>query len=136
MPVAMTVAPAPMAAELLPPAKFPPIARPAVAVLPTAEASATLVATLVTLLATSTVPAVDSTEVLSAISASVLGWATFTLMAAATPMLLARSFPPHWDATGMSNALEVCARLATAVPVQQLEFVPDASVLEAVRCGG
>lgn len=56
--------------------------------------------------------------------------------ATAAPEILARSFPPFGDAAGMAFSLELCARLAAAVPVQHLAFVPDAAVLEAVRCGG
>lgn len=55
--------------------------------------------------------------------------------AAATPLLLARSFPPHWDAAGMAFSLDFCSRLAAAVPVWHLEFTPDAQVVETIRCG-
>ena len=50
--------------------------------------------------------------------------------------LLARSFPPAWDAAGLAYALEVCGAIAVEVVCHELDFVPDASVLEVVRCVG
>jgi hypothetical protein len=52
----------------------------------------------------------------------------------AASMLLARSFPPLWDATGMEFSLDLSARLVEAVPCYELGFVPDGRVVEYVRC--
>ena len=52
--------------------------------------------------------------------------------APAAARLLARSFPPPWDAAGMARALDTCARVATRVPAYALDFTPDRSAVEAV----
>jgi len=54
--------------------------------------------------------------------------------AAASSMLLARAFPPLWDAEGMRFTLDFCARLTAEVPCYELGFVPDRTVLDLVRC--
>jgi len=50
----------------------------------------------------------------------------------AAALLLARSFPPAWDAAAMRRVLDTCARLAQAVPCYELSFVPDVSAIRAV----
>jgi hypothetical protein len=47
--------------------------------------------------------------------------------------LLARSFPPPWDARALARALETCARVAASVPAFDFAFRPDASAVAAVR---
>ena len=54
--------------------------------------------------------------------------------AAAAAMLLARCFPPLWDAAGMAYTLEVCAQVAATVPCYDLGFVPDGAAVDFVRC--
>ena len=53
--------------------------------------------------------------------------------AAASAMLLARCFPPFWDAPCMEFTLDFCAELVDAVPCYELGFIPDKGVLETVR---
>ena len=59
--------------------------------------------------------------------------------AEATARLLARSFPPPWEASGMARVLRSCARVAARVPCFRLRFRPDVSAVvaaeEAVRRG-
>lgn len=54
--------------------------------------------------------------------------------AGAVSQLLARSFPPFWDAEGMAFTLAFLERLTEAVPCYALGFVPDESAVEFVRC--
>jgi hypothetical protein len=54
--------------------------------------------------------------------------------AEAASMLLARCFPPFWDAAGMGFSLDFCAQLAEAVPCYELGFRPDERAVEYVRC--
>jgi hypothetical protein len=54
--------------------------------------------------------------------------------AEAVTNLLARSFPPFWDAQGMVFTLAFLDELAQAVPCYTLGFVPDQSAVELVRC--
>jgi hypothetical protein len=51
----------------------------------------------------------------------------------AAARLLARGFPPPWDATAMSRALETCVTVTAAVPAYDLAFRPDRSAVDAVR---
>jgi hypothetical protein len=53
--------------------------------------------------------------------------------AEAAARLLARSFPPPWDAPAMRRALATCARAVRAVPAYDLRFRPDRSAIEAVE---
>jgi len=48
--------------------------------------------------------------------------------------ILSRCFPPLWDAAGMNFTVDFCAQLAEAVPCYELDFVPDRSVVDFVRC--
>jgi hypothetical protein len=48
--------------------------------------------------------------------------------------LLARSFYPAWDERGMDFTLDFLDKLCKHVPVYELGFVPDASVVEYVKC--
>jgi len=50
-------------------------------------------------------------------------------VAEAAASLFARSFPPPWEAAGMSRALRSCARVAQSVPCFRLRFQPDASAV-------
>ncbi len=50
--------------------------------------------------------------------------------AQAVSSLIASSFAPFWDKRGMEAAVEVCARLADAVPCRELAFLPDETVLD------
>ncbi len=52
----------------------------------------------------------------------------------ASSMLLARCFPPLWDAEGMSYTLDFCDRLVTDVPCYELGFVPNQKIVDFVRC--
>jgi hypothetical protein len=47
--------------------------------------------------------------------------------------LLARAFPPPWDARGIATVLESCDRLASRVACFSLAFRPDRSAVEAVE---
>jgi hypothetical protein len=46
-------------------------------------------------------------------------------------LLMARSFPPPWDAPALGRALELCGRAAERVPCYELRFAPDRSAVEA-----
>ncbi len=50
----------------------------------------------------------------------------------AAALLLARSFPPPWDRTGLARALDTCARVSTCAPGYALGFTPDRSAVETV----
>jgi hypothetical protein len=52
----------------------------------------------------------------------------------AASRILARSFPPLWDARGMDFTLAFLERLVEAVPCYQLGFVPDESAVDFVQC--
>jgi hypothetical protein len=52
--------------------------------------------------------------------------------ARAAAQLFARSFPPPWDALGLSRVLDACAAIASGVPCFALRFRPDASAVEVV----
>jgi hypothetical protein len=54
--------------------------------------------------------------------------------AAASAMILARSFPPIWDGNGMSSTLNFLANLCDQAQCYQLAFRPDESVIPFVRC--
>jgi hypothetical protein len=54
--------------------------------------------------------------------------------AVASSMVLARSFPPLWDAEGMRFTLDFCSQLVSAVPCYKLDFVPDSSIVDFIRC--
>lgn len=51
--------------------------------------------------------------------------------AEAAALLMARSFPPPWDARGLGRALELCGRVAERVPCFELRFRPDRSAVAA-----
>jgi hypothetical protein len=53
-------------------------------------------------------------------------------VAEATALLMARSFPPPWDARALGRALDLCARTASGVPCFELAFTPDRSAVTAV----
>ena len=46
--------------------------------------------------------------------------------------LIARSFPPFWDAEGMDRTTQLCVDIATLVPCYELGFLPDESVLDCM----
>lgn len=50
-------------------------------------------------------------------------------VAAAAARLMARAFPPPWDAHALGRALELCGRVAERVPCFELGFRPDRSAL-------
>jgi hypothetical protein len=50
--------------------------------------------------------------------------------------LLARAFPPFWDAEGMQSTLEFLERLVASVPCYALGFVPEAQTLDFIRAVG
>ena len=52
----------------------------------------------------------------------------------AAAMLLARSFPPLWDADGMAFTLDFCDRVVGAVTCGELGFVPDRRGVDFIRC--
>jgi hypothetical protein len=53
--------------------------------------------------------------------------------AEAAARLLARGFPPPWDAVAMTRALETCATVTAGVPAYELAFRPDRTAVQAVR---
>lgn len=53
---------------------------------------------------------------------------------AAASALLARAFAPHWDASAMDFTLRFLSDLCQQVPVYELSFLPDKSIVEYVRC--
>ena len=53
--------------------------------------------------------------------------------AEAGAMLLARSFAPTWDRTGMESTLDAVTALLRQVPCYDLGFFPDDSVVDFVR---
>jgi hypothetical protein len=53
--------------------------------------------------------------------------------AEAAARLMARAFPPPWDARGVAGALEACARIAAGTPAYELRFRRDASAVSVVR---
>lgn len=53
--------------------------------------------------------------------------------ATAGAMLLARSFAPIWERTGMESTLDAVTRLMQEVPYYDLGFLPDGDVVEFVR---
>jgi len=53
---------------------------------------------------------------------------------AASTMLLARSFPPLWDAAAMEFTIDFLGRLTERVPCYELAFFPDESVTDFVLC--
>jgi hypothetical protein len=54
----------------------------------------------------------------------------------ATSQLFVRSFPPFWDQAGVDYSLGFLAELSQAVPCQTLGFVPDAGMVDFIRCLG
>lgn len=54
--------------------------------------------------------------------------------AGAASMLLTRSFPPLWDAEGMKFTLDFCSQLVSAVPCYRLNFKPNESIIDFIRC--
>lgn len=53
---------------------------------------------------------------------------------AAASELFARSFPTFWDADGLAFTLEFLGQMSQALPCYALDFVPDAKVIDFVRC--
>jgi hypothetical protein len=53
---------------------------------------------------------------------------------AASSTLLARCFPPFWDRQGMAFTLDFCAQVIAETPCYELGFVPEADVVDFVRC--
>lgn len=51
----------------------------------------------------------------------------------AAARLLARGFPPPWDARALARALATCAEVAARVPAFDLAFRPDRSAVRAVQ---
>jgi hypothetical protein len=54
----------------------------------------------------------------------------------ATSQLFVRSFPPFWDKEGVDYSLGFLAELSQTVPCQTLGFVPDATMVDFIRCLG
>jgi hypothetical protein len=52
--------------------------------------------------------------------------------ATAAAELFARSFPPPWEVAGITQVLDLCARVAADVPCARLRFRPDQSAVRAV----
>lgn len=53
--------------------------------------------------------------------------------AAAAAMLLARGFPPLWDAAGMSYTVDFSGQIVSEVPCCELGFLPDARIIDFIR---
>jgi len=51
----------------------------------------------------------------------------------AAAQLISRSFPPLWDAAGMTNTLAFVEQVVTRVPCAQLEFVPGPAAVAYAR---
>ena len=54
--------------------------------------------------------------------------------AGAASMLLARSFPPLWDSKGMKFTIDFCSQLVSVMPCYSLNFQPDESIVDFIRC--
>jgi hypothetical protein len=54
--------------------------------------------------------------------------------AEAVSMMMARTYLPFWDAQGMQYSLEFLDELCQEVPVYELGFLPNASVVDYVKC--
>jgi len=52
----------------------------------------------------------------------------------ASSMLLARCFPPLWDAEGIRYTLDFCAQLVANVPCYELDFVPNQDIVDFIQC--
>jgi hypothetical protein len=50
----------------------------------------------------------------------------------AAALLVARSFPPYWDAEGMQNVLALCTEIAQTIPCYEFSFVPDKSAVDFI----
>jgi len=51
-----------------------------------------------------------------------------------TSALIARSFAPYWDAQGMDFTLQIMEDICQAIPCYELEFTPEQSIVDYVRC--
>jgi hypothetical protein len=51
----------------------------------------------------------------------------------AASALFVRSFPPFWDSSGVTFYLQLLGEVAQTLPCLQLEFLPDASIVDYVR---
>ena len=54
--------------------------------------------------------------------------------ASGASMLLSRSFPPLWDKPGMRFTLDFSDQLIESIPFYVLDFVPDQSIIDYIRC--
>jgi hypothetical protein len=54
--------------------------------------------------------------------------------ATAVSMLLKRSFLPLWSRTGMEYIMGFLRRVAEQVPFHELDFVPDAGIVDFLKC--
>lgn len=52
--------------------------------------------------------------------------------ALAATHLIARSFPPFWDAEGLDRTTRLCIDIALQVPCYELGFLPNATVLDCL----
>lgn len=50
----------------------------------------------------------------------------------AAALLVARSFPPYWDAEGIQNILDLSTEIAQTIPCYELSFVQDKSVVDFI----
>lgn len=48
--------------------------------------------------------------------------------------LLARSFPPLWEADGMASSINLLNHLIQEIPCYEMAFFPDAAIIDLVRC--
>ncbi|MBN2609160.1 MAG: hypothetical protein JXA64_08600 [Candidatus Fermentibacteraceae bacterium] len=55
--------------------------------------------------------------------------------AKAISMLLRRSFLPLWSRTGMEYSMDFLHSVAEQVPFHELDFVPDAGIVDFLKCG-
>ena len=53
---------------------------------------------------------------------------------AAVSEMFARSFPTYWDPEGLAFTLAFLEQMSQAVPCYALDFIPDATVIDFVRC--
>ena len=59
--------------------------------------------------------------------------ATLIQPSVSVPSILVRSFPPFWDAEGMSFTLKFLDELVNSIPCYELSLVPDSSAVDYVR---
>jgi len=52
----------------------------------------------------------------------------------AASKLISCCFPVIWDKQGIQFTIDICAQLSSAIPCYKLDFKPDQSIIDFVRC--